>query len=122
MNGGPASTVWVVEDDPDLLELIAHLLRRAGLHVEAFDDGNDVLARLEAGERPGLLLTDHHLGDVHGLDLVRRLRALDPTVPSLLHTAFADARVRQQAAQLHTPVLDKSGGVYALRDRVLALV
>ena len=39
----------VVEDDPDIVELIAHYLRAEGFEVEAASDGPSGLERLRAG-------------------------------------------------------------------------
>lgn len=113
--------VWVVEDDGELRELLCLVLRRAGLEVRDFADGQDVLQALGPGHRPDLLVTDHHLGRVHGLDLVEALRAQDIGVPVLLVTAFADPRVRRRAARsADVELVEKPCDVYGLRRRVLA--
>ena len=39
----------VVEDDPDIVELIVHYLRAEGFEVEALGDGRQALERLRAG-------------------------------------------------------------------------
>lgn len=112
--------IWVVEDDLELLDLLCLVLRRAGLDVRAFSDGQDVLREIADGARADLLVTDHHLGRVQGLDIVDALRAEDARTPVLLVTAFADARVRARAAESEdVELVDKPCDVYRLRRRVL---
>ena len=68
--------ILVVEDDPELRDLLSQLLVHAGHHVEAVRDGIAALALAAKGAfRPGILLSDYNLpGDLDGLDIASRLR------------------------------------------------
>ena len=61
----------VVEDDPDIVELIAHYLRAEGFEVEAVGDGRRALERLRAGSYH-LVILDLQLPGMDGLSRVRR--------------------------------------------------
>jgi two-component system, OmpR family, alkaline phosphatase synthesis response regulator PhoP len=63
----------VVEDDPDIVELIDHYLRDEGFDVEAVGDGRRGLERLRAGTFH-LLLLDLQLPGMDGLSLCAELR------------------------------------------------
>jgi DNA-binding response OmpR family regulator len=58
--------VLVVEDDPDIVELIDHYLKAEGFEVESLADGRRALERLRAGGF-GLLILDLQLPGLDGL-------------------------------------------------------
>jgi len=63
----------VVEDDPDIRELILAALARDGVAVEASGTGSDALQRAHAHD-PDLVTLDLTLPDMDGIDLCRRIR------------------------------------------------
>ncbi len=83
------SVIMVVEDDPDLLDLIALLLREKGHIVSCAPDGAEALRLIAAGAiRPDLLLTDYNLPSGRsGVDLLMALRAqLERPLPAIVLT------------------------------------
>jgi two-component system response regulator BaeR len=65
--------IYVVDDEPDMVELLATILRADGLEVETYTDGRTALARvLEAP--PDLLLLDLMMPDLDGFELLKLLR------------------------------------------------
>ncbi len=69
--------VLYVDDMRELRELAQILLGRDGHTVECMDDGRVALTRLR--QNPGdfdLLITDHHMPSMNGLELLRRVREL----------------------------------------------
>jgi PAS domain S-box-containing protein len=68
------NTVLVVNDIPDLLELMSHQLRESGYHVITALDGQEGLEIAEA-ERPDLVISDVAMPRMNGIELCRRLRA-----------------------------------------------
>jgi two-component system, OmpR family, response regulator len=76
----------VVEDEPDIRELLSATLRFAGFQVTAAADGLQALAHARR-ERPDLVLLDVMLPGPDGFDVVRRLRAEGVRVPVLFLTA-----------------------------------
>lgn len=81
-------TVFVVEDDGSIAELIAYALRSGGFAVETFADGECLLAAL-ADTLPDLLLLDIMLPGLDGLSVLRRVRdsARTAALPVILLTA-----------------------------------
>jgi two-component system, NtrC family, response regulator HydG len=80
--------VLVVDDEPDMVDNCARILRRAGHRCLTATDPHRALALLEA-ERPDLLLTDLKMPEIDGLTLLRRAREMDPALPVVVITAFA---------------------------------
>lgn len=80
--------VLVVDDDPELLELIADVLKLADFEVEAVRSGPAALEKIQ--ERPpDLLLTDFHLGRSSGADLARRVGKLAAELPIIVLTGHS---------------------------------
>ncbi len=82
--------IWVVDDDPDLRQLLSTYLGEQGYEVRCMADGAQLMARLE-GQRPDLLVLDLMLPGDDGLTLLRRLRDGADDLPVLMLTARADA-------------------------------
>jgi DNA-binding response OmpR family regulator len=65
--------IYVVEDDPDVSQLIEHNLRTAGYEVSTFLSGVPVVVQA-ARMQPSLFLLDIMLPGINGLDLCREIR------------------------------------------------
>jgi two-component system phosphate regulon response regulator PhoB len=76
-----ARCILVVDDEPDLLELVRFNLDRAGFRVETAASGEEALARLRRST-PDLVVLDLMLPDLSGEEVCRRLRA-DPGLTGL---------------------------------------
>lgn len=104
--------ILVVEDDPEVGDLLGMVLREAGHRVLlAVDAGSAQRQLAAAGFRPDLLLVDFNLpGGTNGLDLLTSLRRdLHRAVPGLLLTADISTETLRAIAlrnelQLHKPV------------------
>jgi DNA-binding response OmpR family regulator len=81
----------VVEDDPDIVELILHYLRAEGFEVEALGDGRRALERLREGGHD-LVILDLQLPGLDGLSLCAELRRDKRTrsLPVIMLTARGD--------------------------------
>jgi two-component system, NtrC family, response regulator GlrR len=75
-----------VDDDPDLLRLLALRLKTAGYDVTAVESGEKALANL-AVTRPQLVLTDVRMGGMDGLALCDAVHKEHPTLPVIILTA-----------------------------------
>lgn len=85
------SRLLVVEDDPDIAELLRHYLERAGHEVQVLTQGADAVPRVRA-ERPDLVILDRMLPGLDGLEICRLLRAQPSTadLPVMMLTARAE--------------------------------
>ena len=82
------NTVLVVEDDPDIRELLKFTLERAGLKVVEAESGEDALTVLD-GPLPSVAIIDWMLPGINGVELTRRLRKdpLTSAMPLIMLTA-----------------------------------
>jgi DNA-binding response OmpR family regulator len=80
--------IWVVEDEPDIADLVAHHVRRERFQVEIFHDGESFLESV-GGEVPDLVILDLMLPGINGLDICKILRGDERTrtVPIIMLTA-----------------------------------
>lgn len=84
--GGVGERVLVVDDEPNITDLVATALRYEGFEVESAGTGTDAI-RVAATFRPDLLVLDVMLPDRDGFDLLKRLRAEGTHVPVVFLTA-----------------------------------
>lgn len=84
----PGQLVLVVEDEPDIAELLEAYLRREGFCTERAGAGSRAV-ELHRSARPDLVLLDVNLPDFDGLEVLRRLRETALT-PIILVTALAE--------------------------------
>ena len=80
--------VLIVEDEPEIAELIEFHAERAGMHARKVHSGRialDVIKR----EKPDLIVLDLMLPDIDGLEVCRRLKQSDDTrmIPIVMVTA-----------------------------------
>ena len=79
----------VVDDEPNIRDLLASSLRFAGFEVTTAADGNGALHGVDDAE-PDLIVLDVMLPDMDGFTVARRLRERDITTPILFLTARDD--------------------------------
>jgi len=71
---GEGSRVLLVDDDPDLREVVAAMLEAVGLHIGTVGTAEEALERVRI-DAPDLVVLDWNLPGMSGLDLCRVLRA-----------------------------------------------
>lgn len=95
-NRKPAARILIVEDDPDIRDLIGIHLHAANFRVLAAETGQEAIAKT-LNDEPDLVLLDLHLPDLNGTAVLQRLRALPFRGPVVALTATA-LRERLDAA------------------------
>ena len=103
MTTTPAGNVLIVEDDPDVREMLSTLLSTEGFHAVAAEDGLEALhllraVRHRAPEVPCLVLLDLKMPRLGGNEF-RRAQLGDPTVASVPVAVMSGAVDLEQRAQ-----------------------
>ena len=96
MADAAASRLLIVDDDPELLQLLRDELSESGWDCHVANCGSDALLQLRQ-ERFDLVVLDWTLPDFSGVELCRRLRSSGNTTPVLMLTARDDVDERVQA-------------------------
>jgi DNA-binding NtrC family response regulator len=86
-------TVLFAEDDTALRKIVEGLLDDAGFEVLSAEDGEQALAlfveRTQAGAVPDAVLADINMPNMDGLELIDRIKALEPQIPVVFVTAYS---------------------------------
>jgi DNA-binding response OmpR family regulator len=99
MAGGNVARVLVVDDEPEIRQLLADALKGPGIHVESAANGQEAL-RLGRRSRPDFLVADVCLGDTTGLDVVESLRGAVGDFPAVVITGCPDVGTLTRASRL----------------------
>jgi DNA-binding NtrC family response regulator len=119
--------VLVADDDPDVLAALKLLLKADGFEIESATSPAQALAALESRDFDVALLDLNYARDTtsgrEGLELVEQLRALDPTLPVVVMTAWgsvegAVAAVRRGARDYVQKPWDNARLLQTLRTQV----
>ncbi|GII65205.1 DNA-binding response regulator [Sphaerisporangium krabiense] len=86
MTESSEARLLIVEDDPNILELLAASLRFAGFDVDTAASGTNAVEAAQR-RRPDLIVLDVMLPDMDGFDVVRRLRGGGAHTPVVFLTA-----------------------------------
>jgi len=83
--------IAVIEDEPDIIELVSIHLAKAGYTVKGFTDGGSFIRYLEK-TRPDLVILDLMLPDVDGLEICKSIRKNESaaSVPVIMLTAKSE--------------------------------
>lgn len=107
--------ILVADDEPDILDVIGHVLTRAGHDVTGVGNGAEALDRASHGDFD-LLVLDHHMPHMTGLAVAGRLRETHPDLKVLLMSGD------QQVGKAHPHFLPKPFDRSELTAAVAALL
>ncbi len=87
-SGTERETVLVVEDDQDNRETYSEFLTDFGYRVIARPDGASAMSAVREISGIDLVITDYQMPDMNGIDFVRKLRKVLPSVQTIMLTAY----------------------------------
>lgn len=124
VNEFPSLNILLAEDEPSVAFSICFALKLDGHKIERVRDGEQALARLVA--EPGafdLLITDHNMPRMTGLELVRRLRACAFGGKILVLSAHLSPQDHAAYDALDVGgLMFKPFDLYALRDMIRRII
>lgn len=82
-----AKCILLVDDEPDVLQICARALSKAGYDVRAADSAGQARNYL-AVERFDLAILDIHMPDEDGISLLGYAHTIDPALPAILITGY----------------------------------
>jgi PAS domain S-box-containing protein len=88
--GAAAGVVLLVDDEPYIRAITADMLGELGFHVHEAHAPEAALAAVREGLRPDILVTDHLMPGMTGVELARAVKALLPSVRALIVSGFAE--------------------------------
>ena len=102
-----ASTILVVDDDPQVRATIVRALHELGYRTREAADGEAALAALRAAQPPSLVILDYVMPGMDGAEVAREIAALAPDLPVIFSTGHAALRALRAAAGEDAAVLEK---------------
>jgi CheY-like chemotaxis protein len=114
---GVPVTIFIVDDEPLLLDLAAAILEPLGYDVRTFASPEAALAAYSA-VKPSLLVTDFALGKMSGLDLIRECKRVAPRQKALLVSGTVDEHIYDDCLAKPDAFLSKP---YQINDLVASV-
>jgi len=94
-----SARILVVDDEPNIGQVLSAVLRKDGHEVEVSRDGEEALVLLE--KTPvDLLITDVIMNNVSGVELLQRVQAASPQTPVVMMTAYGTIKSAVDAIKL----------------------
>jgi two-component system OmpR family response regulator len=122
-NGKLVARVVIADDDPDTLELLHRALRSPTTEILEAASGAELVQRLADDGPFDLIVTDIQMPWMHGLDVLRSVRAANVQTPALVVTGASRAELESTVTRLGwTRLLRKPFGIASLRQAVSELL
>jgi FixJ family two-component response regulator len=110
-----------VDDNVDIREVLARIVRAVGLEAEVYDSAEAFLRRSD-GSKIDCMLLDVQLSGMSGLELLERLSAEGLPYPVFLISGRHDAKSLEHAKRIGATVVDKPFDARILGRNILAAV
>jgi DNA-binding NtrC family response regulator len=97
----PAPLILIADDQPDVLEALRMLLKAEGYRIETASSPSGVIQSLEKRDYSAILMDLNYAQDTtsgqEGLDLLRRIKLLNDTLPVVVMTAWGSVELAVEA-------------------------
>jgi DNA-binding NtrC family response regulator len=101
MSGAPPHRILIADDNADIIEALRLLLKNEGYQTEAVKSPAAAVKAVEARDYSLALVDLNYARDTtsgkEGLDLLSRLQSIDPTLPVVIMTAWANVELAVEA-------------------------
>jgi len=94
-----AGKILVVDDEPEVRQLMEHFLTGCGYEVRIAENGRQALAALDTFMADVVLL-DMHMPEMDGLETLKRLAARSPSLPVIMVTVNDDVETTTHLLQM----------------------
>lgn len=91
-------TIFIIDDEREIADLLADLVRSLGCSAQLFLRAEDALAQLSR-QTPFLVLTDYRMRGMDGIEFTKELKKRAPGVPVVLITGCTDQEVLDRASR-----------------------
>ncbi len=125
-NNKPLAKLLIVDDDPDIVQVLKMGLIQNGFSVEAFTNPQEALQSFKSdAESYCLVLSDIRMPAISGIQLSKKVKEVNPNVKVVLMTAF-EIRDNEFSKVFPSSQVDgfvqKPIGIKDLTDKILRLI
>src|SRR6185295_15276751 len=115
--------VFVVDDEPMLLELNTVILEPLGFRVRAFRDPDTAIRAFSlSSPKPVLIVTDYAMHTMNGMDLINACRRITPSQKIIMVSGTVDETIFRSAPEKPNRFLAKPYQSKHLTEMVRALL
>jgi CheY-like chemotaxis protein len=117
--------ILLVDDEPDILEIVAQHMEAAGYSVLTAQSGAAALALLHRDANVDLIVSDLSMPGMDGVQLIQRAQRRRPRLPAIILTGLAENGAEGSLGQVISgpfAVLRKPINASQLADRVAKLL
>lgn len=109
------AVVVAVDDEPAVLNMLRRVLSCLPIHLQCCGGGEAAIEAI-GREVPSVVVSDHNMPGMTGLELLQRIHARWPAVSLVLHTG--DPAAQLHAAQMGFDTIEKGASADAVRALV----
>jgi len=110
--------ILIVDDEPDLRTLLAHVLQNAGYEVKEASDGEEAITDLK-NQKYDLALLDIQMPLVNGIQVLKYIKQNTPKTKAIMLTGYADLKHAMEAKEFGAK--DFIGKPYKIEDILLTV-
>ena len=96
-------SIFVIDDDEDVREVLCFALKFEGVSTFAFQSGSEAeefLKTLNFSEYPGLMVVDYMMPDMDGVEFINKMITVYPETLGLIPMALSTARFEDETSDL----------------------
>jgi DNA-binding response OmpR family regulator len=116
----PAGMILVIDDNPNVVDILGRCLREEGYGVLGALTSDEGL-KLAILSRPELVLLDLALPGTNGIELLKRIRSTNPTTRVIIVTGNTDPALAREALELGALAYIDKPFDFAYLKRVIAV-
>ena len=110
--------ILIVDDQPGIRLLLNEVFKKEGFHTHLAANGFDALKIAETTTLDCALL-DMKIPGMDGLEILERLKAIQPTIPVVMMTAYVEQHMIDSATELGVAkYFTKPFNIFEMRDEV----
>ena len=114
--------VVLIEDNDSNRTAISKALEKVGFAVKSFDSGVPAIKHLERNIKPVVVVSDIKLPDINGMDILKKIKELDPNIAIILITGYGSIEDAVEAMKSGADdYLTKPLDLFKLRKQVEAV-
>jgi DNA-binding NtrC family response regulator len=125
-NGKPVAKLLIVDDDPDIVQVLKRGLQKNSFLVNAFTNPEEALQSFKSdAESYCLVVSDMRMPALSGIQLARKVKEINPNVKVILMTAFEirDSEFSQVFPSTHVDgFVQKPIGIKDLTKKILSVI
>jgi len=99
MNSKNPKKILVVDDEPDMRWILTNVLKKKGYRTITADDGKKAVQKVIEND-PDIILLDIRMPEMDGIQVLEKVRELNPSTQVIIITAFTDIKNAVQAMKM----------------------